>query len=99
MRGSQIGGIRCPQPVRRDLDRVTLLGLLLAVVSVVVGSILKGAALAALLSIAALMIVLLGTVAAVLVQTPEPTLRRAIAMSSLSRTIFASFVHAAGSTS
>ena len=68
--------------MRRDLDRVTLLGLLLAVVSVVVGSILKGAALAALLSIAALMIVLLGTVAAVLVQTPEPTLRRAIAMSS-----------------
>jgi chemotaxis protein MotA len=68
--------------VRRDLDRVTLLGLLLAVVSVVVGSILKGAALAALLSLAALMIVVVGTVAAVLVQTPEPTLRRAISMSS-----------------
>ena len=68
--------------MRRDLDRLTLLGLLLAVVSVVVGSILKGAALAALLSLAALMIVLVGTVAAVLVQTPEPTLRRAIEMSS-----------------
>ena len=68
--------------MRRDLDRVTLLGLLLAVVSVVVGSILKGAALAALLSLAALMIVVVGTVAAVLVQTPEPTLRRAISMSS-----------------
>jgi chemotaxis protein MotA len=64
------------------MDRLTLLGLLLAVVAVVVGSILKGAGVAALLSIAALLIVLVGTFAAVLVQTPESTLRRAIAMSS-----------------
>jgi len=64
------------------MDRLTLLGLLLAVVAVVVGSILTGAGVAALLSIAALLIVLVGTFAAVLVQTPESTLRRAIAMSS-----------------
>jgi chemotaxis protein MotA len=64
------------------MDRLTLLGLLLAVVAVVVGSIVKGAGVAALLSLAALLIVLVGTFAAVLVQTPEPTLRRAISMSS-----------------
>ena len=62
------------------MDLLTLLGLLLAVVAVVVGSILKGAGVAALVSLAAFMIVLVGTVAAILVQTPAATLRRAIDM-------------------
>jgi len=62
------------------MDRLTVLGLLLAVVAVVVGSILKGAGVAALLSLAAFVIVLVGTVAAILVQTPEDTLRRAMRM-------------------
>jgi chemotaxis protein MotA len=62
------------------VDRLTLLGLLLAIVAVVVGSILKGAGIAALLSVAALLIVLVGTVAAILVQTPAATLRRAAKM-------------------
>lgn len=62
------------------MDRLTVLGLLLAVVAVVVGSILKGAGVAALLSLAAFVIVLVGTVAAILVQTPEDTLRRALRM-------------------
>ena len=62
------------------MDRLTVLGLLLAVVAVVVGSILKGAGVAALLSLAAFVIVLVGTAAAILVQTPEDTLRRALRM-------------------
>jgi chemotaxis protein MotA len=62
------------------VDRLTLLGLTLAVVAVVVGSILKGAGVAALLSLAAFMIVLVGTVAATLVQTPAATLRRTVSM-------------------
>ena len=62
------------------MDRLTVLGLLLAVVAVVVGSILKGAGVAALLSLAAFVIVLVGTVAAILVQTPADTLRRALRM-------------------
>lgn len=62
------------------MDLLTLLGLALAVVAIVVGSILKGAGVAALVSLAAFMIVLVGTVAAILVQTPAATLRRAIGM-------------------
>jgi chemotaxis protein MotA len=62
------------------MDPLTLLGLLLAVVAVVVGSILKGAGVAALVSLAAFVIVLVGTLAAILVQTPAATLRRALRM-------------------
>jgi chemotaxis protein MotA len=62
------------------MDLLTLAGLLLALVAVVVGAILKGAGAAALVSLAALMIVLVGTVAAICVQTPLATLRRAIGM-------------------
>lgn len=62
------------------MDRLTPLGLLLGVVAVVVGSLLKGVGVAALLSLAAFMIVLVGTIAAILVQTPLITLRRAWAM-------------------
>jgi len=62
------------------MDLLTLLGLLLAVSAITVGAILKGAGAAALVSLAALMIVLVGTVAAICVQTPLPTLRRALGM-------------------
>ncbi|MFM7706691.1 MAG: flagellar motor protein, partial [Gammaproteobacteria bacterium] len=48
--------------------------------AITVGAILKGAGAAALVSLAALMIVLVGTVAAICVQTPLPTLRRALGM-------------------
>ena len=62
------------------MDRLTVLGLTLAIVALVVGAILKGAGVAALVSIAAFVIVLLGTVAAILVQTPRATMRRALRM-------------------
>lgn len=62
------------------MDLLTLAGLLLALCAVLVGAVLKGAGLAALLSFAAFMIVVVGTVAAILVQTPRDTFRRALAM-------------------
>lgn len=62
------------------MDLLTLLGFLLAFVAIILGSILKGAGVAALVSAAAFVIVIMGTVAAILVQTPAATLRRAVAM-------------------
>jgi chemotaxis protein MotA len=52
------------------MDLLTLLGMLLAVVAVVAGAILKGAGAAALVSLAALLIVLLGTTASICVRSP-----------------------------
>lgn len=62
------------------MDLLSIIGLLLALVAIIVGAILKGAGIHALLSAAAFMIVVVGTVAAVLVQTPGTALRRAFAM-------------------
>jgi len=59
------------------MDKMSFTGLILAVVAILGGSILKGSGLAALWSSAAFMIVFVGTFAAVLVQTPFPTFRRA----------------------
>jgi chemotaxis protein MotA len=66
--------------MRRELDLLTLLGLLLALLAVLVGAVLKGTGIAALVSLAAFMIVIVGTIAAACVQTPLPTFRRALAM-------------------
>jgi len=62
------------------MDLLTLAGFLLALCAVLVGAVLKGAAVGALLSAAAFMIVVVGTVAAILVQTPRETFHRALAM-------------------
>ena len=62
------------------MDLLTLAGFLLALCAVLVGAVLKGAGVGALLSAAAFMIVVVGTVAAILVQTPRETFRRALAM-------------------
>jgi chemotaxis protein MotA len=59
------------------MDILTLLGTLLAIGAIVGGSMLKGAGLGALLSGAAFLIVIVGTLAAILVQTPMATLKRA----------------------
>jgi chemotaxis protein MotA len=58
-------------------DVLTLVGLLLAVVAIVVGAILKGAGVQALGSKAAFMIVVVGTFAAIFVQTRLPVLQHA----------------------
>jgi chemotaxis protein MotA len=62
------------------MDVLTLVGFLFAILAITVGSILKGAGLSALLSGAAFMIVVVGTLAAILVQTPLRVLRHGLKM-------------------
>ncbi len=62
------------------MDVLSITGLLLAAIAIVLGAILKGAGVHALLSAAAFMIVVVGTVAAICVQTPMQVMRRALAM-------------------
>lgn len=59
------------------MDKMSVIGVVLAVAAVLGGSILKGSGLSALWSSAAFLIVFVGTFASVLIQTPFPTLRRA----------------------
>ena len=59
------------------MDLLSVIGLLLALVAIIVGAILKGAGVHALLSAAAFMIVVVGTIAAICVQTPLAVMRRA----------------------
>jgi len=60
------------------LDVLSILGLGLATVAIVLGAILKGAGVHALVSAAAFMIVVVGTVAAICIQTPMQVMRRAL---------------------
>jgi chemotaxis protein MotA len=62
------------------MDFLTLVGFLFAILAIIVGSILKGAGLSALLSGAAFMIVVVGTLAAIFVQTPLRVLRHGLRM-------------------
>jgi chemotaxis protein MotA len=60
------------------VDVLTIVGVVLAFVSIVGGSILKGSGVKALLGAAAFVIVVVGTVAAIFVQTPLGTFLRAL---------------------
>jgi chemotaxis protein MotA len=60
------------------MDILSIVGLVLAFCAVIVGSILKGAGVKALLSSAAFMIVIVGTVAAICVQTPLQVMKHAL---------------------
>jgi chemotaxis protein MotA len=60
------------------MDILSLVGLVLATVAILVGAVLKGAGIKALLSAAAFMIVVVGTIAAIFVQTPLPVMKRAM---------------------
>lgn len=60
------------------MDILTLLGLLLGTVAIIGGSALKGAGVGGLINGAAFVIVIVGTVAAILVQTPMKSFRRAL---------------------
>jgi chemotaxis protein MotA len=64
------------------VDFLSIFGLALALCAVLVGAILKGAGVMALVSAAAFMIVVVGTIAAILVQTPMPVMRRALSIFS-----------------
>jgi chemotaxis protein MotA len=60
------------------MDILSIIGLILAVCAVLVGAVLKGAGIKALLSSAAFMIVIVGTLAAICVQTPMPVMKHAM---------------------
>jgi chemotaxis protein MotA len=60
------------------MDILSIVGLVLAFCAVIIGSILKGAGVKALLSSAAFMIVIVGTVAAICLQTPLQVMKHAL---------------------
>ncbi|GAB3093838.1 flagellar motor protein [Lysobacter terrae] len=62
------------------MDRLSVIGLVLAIAALCGGSVLKGAGLSGLWSPAAFVIVILGTTASILLQTPIHTFKRAMAM-------------------
>lgn len=62
------------------MDIFSLIGIILALVALVGGSILKGAGVSSLWSSAAFVIVILGTVAAIMVHTPPAVFKRAVAI-------------------
>lgn len=62
------------------MDILSLVGTLLAIAALLVGSVLKGAGLSALWSPAAFTIVFIGTIASILVQTPLATFKHALAI-------------------
>src|SRR5215475_3600940 len=57
---------------------LSIIGLVLALNAILVGAVLKGAGLMALVSAAAFMIVVVGTCAAIFIQTPLPVMQRAL---------------------
>ena len=59
------------------MDVLTVGGIVLALISIVIGSILKGAGVGSLLNGAAFVIVVCGTFASILIQTPKATFMRA----------------------
>src|SRR4051812_21200145 len=59
------------------MDLLSIAGIILAVIALLTGAVLKGAGLGALLSGAAFTIVVGGTFAAILVQTPGKVMKRA----------------------
>ncbi len=62
------------------MDRLSITGAVLAVAALLGGSVLKGAGLSGLWSPAAFVIVIIGTLAAILLQTPMATFMRAMRM-------------------
>jgi len=60
------------------LDILSIIGVVLALNAILVGAVLKGAGVMALVSAAAFMIVVVGTIAAIFIQTPLQVMRRAL---------------------
>jgi chemotaxis protein MotA len=60
------------------VDILSAIGFVLAIVAVLVGAVLKGAGIHALLSAAAFMIVVVGTFASIFIQTPLPVFKLAM---------------------
>jgi chemotaxis protein MotA len=62
------------------VDKLSVTGVVLALIALIGGSILKGAGVAALVSPAAFVIVLIGTIAAILLHTPVDTFKQGMKM-------------------
>ena len=62
------------------MDILSLIGLVLAACAILIGAILKGAGIQSLLSGAAFMIVIVGTIAAICVQTPLHVMKRMLSI-------------------
>jgi chemotaxis protein MotA len=62
------------------MDMLSIIGIVLAFVALLAGAVLKGAGLHSLVSSAALMVVVVGTFAAILVQTPGKVMKHAFAI-------------------
>jgi flagellar motor component MotA len=60
------------------MDILSLIGLVLAACAILIGAVLKGAGIQSLLSGAAFMIVIVGTIAAICLQTPLHVMKRAL---------------------
>src|SRR4051812_13004396 len=60
------------------MDILSVVGIILALVALLVGAVLKGAGIHALLSSAAFMIVVVGTIASICVQTPMQVMKHAM---------------------
>lgn len=60
------------------MDILSIVGLVLAVNAVLLGAVLRGAGLAALISLEAFMVVGVGTIAATCIQTPLPVMKHAL---------------------
>lgn len=66
---------------RLRFDILSIVGLILAAVSILVGAVLKGAGISSLASSAAFMIVVMGTIASICVQTPLHVMMHALHIS------------------
>ncbi|MFC4308272.1 flagellar motor protein [Steroidobacter flavus] len=62
------------------MDILSLIGLVLAACAILIGAVLKGAGIHSLLSGAAFMIVVVGTIAAICIQTPLHVMKRALSI-------------------
>jgi chemotaxis protein MotA len=62
------------------MDILSLIGLVLAACAILIGAVLKGAGIQSLLSGAAFMIVVVGTIASICIQTPLHVMKRALAI-------------------
>jgi len=62
------------------MDILSLIGLVLAACAILIGAILKGAGIQSLLSGAAFMIVIVGTIASICIQTPLHVMKRALSI-------------------
>ena len=73
-----LGCSRARRAESAPLDILSIVGLVLAAVRVLLGAVLNGAGLMALVSTEAFMIVGVGTIAATCVQTPLPVMKHAL---------------------